>query len=263
MNAMKEKFQMTNDECRIEEPRRRDLVIRHSSFVIRAFTLIELLTVISIIGVLAALTFPVLKGIKRQQYIKNATAEMEQLETAIERYKAAYGFYPPDNQFKPAANPLMNQLYFELLGTTNIAGNSPTPVYQSLDDPTIQLPQADLNAIFGVSGIMNCGKPGSGEDSPAAKNFLPGLKPSQISTSYTNSTDPKPFKMLITSVGGPDGTYHPLGAGAMGINPWRYNSSNPTNNPGGYDLWVQLSIGGKTNLICNWNKQVQYNSPLP
>ena len=62
MNAMKDKFQMTNDECRIEKPRRRDLVIRHSSFVIRAFTLIELLTVISIIGVLAALTFPVAEG---------------------------------------------------------------------------------------------------------------------------------------------------------------------------------------------------------
>ena len=63
-----------------------------------AFTLIELLTVIAIIGLLAALLFPVLKGIKRQQYIRNATAEMEQMETAIERYKAAYGFYPPDNQ---------------------------------------------------------------------------------------------------------------------------------------------------------------------
>ena len=69
--------------------------------------------------------------------------------------------------------------------------------------------------------------------------------------------------MIITAVGGPDTTYHPLGASALGINPWRYNSSNPTNNPGAYDLWIQLSISGKTNLICNWNKQVQYNSPLP
>ena len=23
------------------------------------------------------------------------------------------------------------------------------------------------------------------------------------------------------------------------------------------------SIGGKTNLICNWSKQVQVNNPLP
>jgi hypothetical protein len=47
------------------------------------------------------------------------------------------------------------------------------------------------------------------------------------------------------------------------VNPWRYNSSNPTNNPGSYDLWVQLSIAGKTNLICNWSKQVQIGSSLP
>ena len=109
---------------------------------------------------------------------------------------------------------------------------------------------------------MNCNKPGSGEDAPAAQNFLPGLKPGQI-TIFTNTSAPNnPVKLIITSVGGPDATYLPLGTGAVGINPWRYNSSNPTNNPGAYDLWVQLSIGGKTNLVCNWNKQVQYNSPL-
>jgi hypothetical protein len=47
------------------------------------------------------------------------------------------------------------------------------------------------------------------------------------------------------------------------LNPWRYNSSSPTNNPGSYELWIQLRIGGQTNLICNWTKQVQINSPLP
>lgn len=235
---------------------------RHVSRVTRrlaAFTLIELLTVMTIIGVLAAFLFPVVGGIKRQQYIRNAQAEMEQLETAIDRYKAAYGFYPPDNQHNPA-NPLVNQLYFELLGTTNTGGSS--PVFQSLDDPTIQLPQSAVTNIFGVSGFMNCSKTGSAEDVRAAQNFLPGLKPNQIS-SYTNSSDTHSFKILITAVGGPDTTYLPLGAGAIGINPWRYNSSNPTNNPGAYDLWVQLSIGGKTNLICNWNNKVQFNSPLP
>jgi len=48
------------------------------------------------------------------------------------------------------------------------------------------------------------------------------------------------------------------------VNPWRYNSSNPTNNPGSYELWIQLVFApGKSNLICNWTKQVQINSPLP
>ena len=226
-----------------------------------AFTLIELLTVISIIGVLAALLFPVMKGVKRQQFIRNAQAEMAQLETAIERYKAAYGFYPPDNP----GYPLVNQLYFELLGTTVIT-NSGVLTYQSLDDPTIQLPLASLNSVFGsgVSGFMNCSKPGSAEDAPPAQSFLTGLKSSGVAI-YTNNfpANNYPIKLIITAVGGPDTTYLPLGAGALGINPWRYNSSSPTNNPGAYDLWVQLVISGKTNLICNWNKQVQYNSPLP
>jgi len=205
--------------------------------------------------VLAAFTLAVVGGIKQRQYISNVRAEMEQLESAMERYKAAYGFYPPDSS-KVVQNVPINQLYFELLGTTNI-GTPASPIYQSLDDPTIQLPQSAVNNIFGMSGIMNCSKPGSGEDTPKAQNFLPNLRPNQICPAFTNSTDIHSFKMLITSVGGPDITYQPLGVGIIGVNPWRYNSSNPTNNPGGYDLWIQLSIKGKTNLICNWNKQVQ------
>ena len=37
------------------------------------------------------------------------------------------------------------------------------------------------------------------------------------------------------------------------LNPWRYVSSNPTNNPGEFDLWVDIIVGGKTNRICNWS----------
>jgi len=60
-----------------------------------AFTLIELLVVISIIGVLAALLLPVAGAVRKQSMIRTAQAEMAQLETAIDRYKSAYGFYPP------------------------------------------------------------------------------------------------------------------------------------------------------------------------
>jgi prepilin-type N-terminal cleavage/methylation domain-containing protein len=236
----------------------------HASCVTRhllAFTLIELLTVIAIIGVLAALILPVAGAVKKQSMIRTAQAEMAQLETAIDRYKSAYGFYPPDNP----GNPLVNQLYFELLGTTN---TDSTPTFQSLDDPTIKLtgglsPSQLNNAIsLNVNGFMNCSKSGSGEDAQTAQNFLPGLKLHQVVV-YTNNspTNTIPIKIIITSVGGPDRTYQPLNG--LDLNPWRYNSSSPTNNPGSYELWVQLVIAGKTNLICNWNKQVQINSPLP
>ena len=66
--------------------------------------------------------------------------------------------------------------------------------------------------------------------------------------------------LLLGAVGGPDINYQPLNA--SGLNPWRYVSPG-TNNPTSYDLWIQLVIGGKTNLICNWSKEVQINNPLP
>ena len=96
---------------------------------------------------------------------------------------------------------------------------------------------------------------------PVARNFLPDLKPKQICNFTNSTTGVQGVNLLIGSVGGPDAQYQPLGL--PDVNPWRYNSSSPTNNPGSYDLWIQLAFGGKTNLICNWSKQVQINSPLP
>ena len=66
--------------------------------------------------------------------------------------------------------------------------------------------------------------------------------------------------LLVTPVGGPDGSYNPLGAANNGgVNPWRYAYPG-TNNPASYDLWIQLEIAGNTNLICNWTKTVQINN---
>jgi prepilin-type N-terminal cleavage/methylation domain-containing protein len=193
-----------------------------------AFTLIELLVVISIIAVLAAFTVPVLKSLKRREFITKTQAELALLETAIDSYKAAYGFYPPGNP----NGVLTNQLYYELLGTTNNGAD-----YVTLDN-SAQISVNSVNNAFGVGGFMNCNGTNkvSNEDSPSAKSFL------------------------IASVGGPDQIYQPLNM--LDVNPWRYIAQG-TNNPGGYDLWVQLVIAGQTNLVCNWNKQVQINSPLP
>jgi len=227
---------------------------RVESFVPRrAFTLLELLAVISIIAVLAAFLLAGAGAFNKRQKINRTQAEMAKLELALDNYKAAYGFYPPSNP----NNFLVSQLYYELLGTTNNNGT-----YQTLDG-SATINAADVPAAFNAGGFVNCSKPGAGEDAVAARNFLPGLPPNQIYRPYTNAPSTVGVTLIIGSVGGPDATYRPLDTNAPDLNPWRYNSVNPTNNPGAYDLWIQLSIGGKTNLICNWSKQVQINRPLP
>jgi len=228
----------------------------------RAFTLIELLVVISIIAILAAFTIPVLHTVARKKILDRTTGEMAQIETAIDSYKAAYGFYPPSNPGYPATanDALFNPLYFELLGTTTTNNNG---LYQTLDgSASIKISALTATpALLGVSGFINCTKPGAGEDAAAAKNFLPGLTPNRIGLGITNTADTSnPVTLLLAAVGGPDQNYQPLNA--AGVNPWRYVSPG-VNNPSSYDLWVQLVISGKTNLICNWSKQVQVNSPLP
>ena len=112
-------------------------------------------------------------------------------------------------------------------------------------------------AFPGVAGFVNCSKPGSGEDAPAGRKFISGLKPNETADYTTNNV---PITILIGSAGGPDASYQPLGQ--TDVNPWRYRCPG-VNNPNGYDLWMQLSLFEKTYLICNWSKTVQINSPLP
>jgi prepilin-type N-terminal cleavage/methylation domain-containing protein len=265
---MKTKLPIAGASCRLPVENSEDFgrmfqVANRGSKIANGFTLIELLVVISIIGILAAFTIPVLSAVKRHQYISNTQGEMNQLMAAIDSYKEAYGFYPPGNSNYPTVpnDAMFSPLYFELLGTTNNNG-----IYQTLDgSASIAVSALAVPAIsspLGVGGFINCSKPGAGEDIRAARNFLPGLNPNRYGLNITNNPpDPaNPVTLLLGSVGGPDATYQPLGA--SGLNPWRYVSPG-VNNPTSYDLWIQLQIGGKKYLVCNWSKQVQINNPLP
>ena len=230
------------------------IVNRQSSIVNdSAFTLIELLTVIAVMAVLAALTLVVAGPIAKTKYRSVATAEMNQIENAMEDYKAKYGVYPPSNANPAAAYALPQtsadfpQLYYELSGTAiNGAGN-----YVTLDGAA-QITPAQVQAAFGVGGFINCTK-GGGDDATPARNFLPGLKQNRIAQAQN-------VNLLVTSVNGPDPGYQPLGV--ANANPSRYVYPG-TNNPNSYDLYVVLVISGKTNLICNWNKSFILNHPMP
>jgi prepilin-type N-terminal cleavage/methylation domain-containing protein len=221
------------------------LTQRHSS----GFTLIELLVVIAVIAILAALIIPITGALKKARLRSVAQAELAQLETAIEAYKAKNGFYPPD-----AVRPEINQLYFELMGTTLANG-----MVETLDG-SARIQAAAIPTTFGtgVQGFMNYSPNPRSDDGPVVTSFLRGLKPLQVAALDENSPQ---VKVLVCSAGWERGhAYQPLPsppAKEPGLNPWRYVSSDPTNNPTSYDLWVDLLINNKTNRVSNWSKKPQ------
>ncbi len=212
------------------------------------FTLIELMIVISIIAILAALVFPIAGAAKKAQIRNRARVEMAAVETAIEQYKTKMGYFPPDN----APNWAANQLYFELLGTTNV-GTSAKPTYQLLDGSASI---SDLSGAFGgnVSGIMNCSK--GGEDGTPAVNFAKNIKPAQFMLVTNNAGAPVSMALGIqgSSAPGPTMLQNPINGGSK-LNPWCYNSSSPRYNPKSFDLWIDILIAGQTNRICNWSER--------
>jgi prepilin-type N-terminal cleavage/methylation domain-containing protein len=201
-----------------------------------AFTLIELLVVISIMAILAAMVFPVTRAVTKTKMRARARTELNGVAACIDRYKAKLGHYPPDN----TNDFVHNQLFYELSGTSYNTANSS---FTTLDGAsTINASAVPTAFGLGVSGFVNATKGSSGDEGPVANRFLGDLRNGQVG-------EMNQVKYLTCTVAWPDTTFLPTTAN----NPWRYNSSNPTNNPSSYDLWVDIVIAGQTNRICNWS----------
>ncbi len=223
------------------------------------FTLVELLTVISIIGLLMAIGLPTAAVANRKMKESRVRAEMHGLIAAIESYKSTYNQYPPDNAMVTGAyktvNPALNQLYYELTGTVS-ANNGATyrPKASSADDMTALLPSATVARYFHTPGFVNCSP-----DPAEVKSFLPDLKAAQ----HARISASPGIEVLVTPIVWP---LHPpanlppplagLSANPMilQLNPWRYVSTSPTNNPATYDLWADLVIGNQVVTVSNWKQ---------
>jgi hypothetical protein len=158
---------------------------------------------------------------------------------AIEAYKAHFGVYPPDHVI--SRQPLLvdavkNPLFYELAGVVYNPNNKMFEVQgqESADAKFVR-------EFFHGEGFKNCvEKPGE------AKRFLaPDLLPAR-----QLHDDPDVFAVGFTE------SYEkgltPEVVGEFEISPWRYVSSAPTNNPGKFDLWIEIEAAHRRITIGNW-----------
>jgi prepilin-type N-terminal cleavage/methylation domain-containing protein len=92
-----------------------------------AFTLIELLAVITIIGILAGLTLGAAGAVRRHGATSTAKAEVAALQAACDRYFADYNLYPSNSSIDPSSSYNPNNyktagqtLFTNLLGSATL-----------------------------------------------------------------------------------------------------------------------------------------------
>jgi len=87
------------------------------------FTLVELLTVMAIIAILAGLTLAAFSGVQRSALRKRAITEIQGLGTALESYKADNGSYP----IPPVTTFTSTNIYLTAAPNTPL----PTGIYEA------------------------------------------------------------------------------------------------------------------------------------
>ena|SRR5437016_2590226 len=165
-------------------------------------------------------------------------SQRQQLVGAIQAYKADLGFYPPDHVL--TRNPLIidavtNQLLYELLGTVY------DPTNETFSAKGFEpVSRTTAKELFNADGFKN-----SASSADSVKHFLA----TEFVPSREVHDDPDVSVLSFSSgweeIGGEV-------AGEFEFSSWRYVSAAPTNNPGRFDLWIEVKVSDKAIVVGNW-----------
>ena len=219
---------------------------------VRGFSLIEMLVVIAVIAVLAAMLLGALPAISDKRTRSKVRAELKQLVLAIEAYKAKHGFYPPDNTGAAPTAISQPPLFYELVGTTVTSNPDGSNARYLPLDGNPELTQQDVRDDFSTDGFLNIGP-----ERAEVKSFLPNLKTNLQYVVSPFSTTGKGIVLRVPARGPRNATV----PAAEDLNAWKYivakgNTTGryPTNNPNTFDLWADVVIRGKVVSIGNWKE---------
>ena len=223
-----------------------------------AFTLIELLAVISIILVLSGMLVVLAGYVIRQQKISQCQTQLSTIETALEAYRADQGGYPP-----------LDASAFNMQGggregyLTNYFPNGSRNAANTAAETILYI--GDSNFIWGTSLSTN----GWTNSQYIYRALCKGSKvymtfsSNQMQIAHRNQTLDYVTYKSIPNVATNEGSLQLTGAWVI-LDPWGYpygyNPNQPVANPGRFDIWS----AGPDSLCSNTyypNPMLIYTAP--
>lgn len=99
--------------------------MRYRLSVSRSFTLVELLVVITIIGLLAGLTVPAVGGAMAAARKAKVTSMANQIRTALIQFQTEYGYFPTNRVDNQGIGSTASELALILSGSASATNNNP------------------------------------------------------------------------------------------------------------------------------------------
>jgi prepilin-type N-terminal cleavage/methylation domain-containing protein len=133
------------------------------------FTLLELLCVIAVIGLLAALIFPAIGAARRSAGRARTRVQFSQWAAALEGFRGEYGYYPGfhgSNLVNPpgqATDPAALHLFHDLLAARRRDGSA-LPACTGTTDP--QFPEAQNRKLMAFYSFSDSDITGGGSPAP-------------------------------------------------------------------------------------------------